>query len=156
MANSVMQLMAHLAALTPANACYLAIAVKELFIARVRHSTTQAGTLIQELRSRQSPIARAVGAPMKALDVGRLSWAIGAAAAHVPWRADCLVRAMAAERWLRRHGMQPEFCLGVVLRPETGLSAHAWLQCGGIAVTGGESGDYTRFIEPPADRMSGA
>ena len=68
----------------------------------------------------------------------RLSWAIGAAAARVPWRSDCLLQAMAADRWLRRCGMQPEFFLGVTKDAGGQLEAHAWLRCGDAMVTGAD------------------
>jgi hypothetical protein len=78
-----------------------------------------------------------------------LSWAIGAAAARVPWRSDCLLRVMAADRWLRRYGHEPEFFLGAA-KVETGqLGAHAWLRCGDVTVTGGSGKEFTELMMPP-------
>ena len=47
-----------------------------------------------------------------ALDMRRLSWAIGVASRVVPWRSDCLIQSMAADRWLRSCGVIPKFKLG--------------------------------------------
>lgn len=55
----------------------------------------------------------------------------------VPW-PTCLVRALAARRLLARHGVASELCLGVA-RPAFGrFEAHAWLECGGVTILGGE------------------
>ena len=125
---------------------YLAIAVKELGLARVRHATQPIGHILRELQT-ERPLPAEAG---DSVDLARLSWALGAAAARVPWRSDCLLRAMAADRWLRRHGHQPEFFLGVNTDATTGFGAHAWLRCSGIIITGGESTEYTQLLAPPA------
>lgn len=80
-------------------------------------------------------------------DWRKAGWAIEAAAAYAPWRSDCLIRAMAAASWLRRHGYRPHFHLGVAphdaARPR--LSAHAWLSMEGEVIVGGSAEDITRF-----------
>lgn len=84
------------------------------------------------------------------LDAGirRLEWAIGAAAAILPWRTDCLIRCLAADKILRRRGLAPEFYLGVNKPLNEGFGAHAWLRCRGIPVTGGESREFEVLIGP--------
>src|SRR5262245_44559583 len=82
------------------------------------------------------------------VNLARLSWAICAAAARVPWRSDCLPQAMAAERWLRRYGMRPHFFVGVAKDAHGRLEAHAWLRCDDVTVTGGYGQKFTTFIEP--------
>src|SRR5687768_15051293 len=42
-----------------------------------------------------------------------IAWALRSASAKVPWRADCLVRAIAARHWARRSRLPFEFHLGV-------------------------------------------
>jgi hypothetical protein len=80
------------------------------------------------------------------LDVTRVSWAIAAASARVPWRADCLLKVMAADRWLRRHGMQGEFFLGAGKNEADEFGAHAWLRYGDINVTGGDGAQFTPLM----------
>jgi hypothetical protein len=84
------------------------------------------------------------------LNVRTVGWAIGVASRYVPWRADCLVQAMAAHRWLRDYGHKTSLSLGVAIE-ENGLAAHAWLQCEDIIVTGGNSASrYTALpMSPP-------
>jgi Transglutaminase-like superfamily len=136
---------------------YLAIAVKEMLIARIRHATLPVGGILQEL---QSPV-KVDELPLRKteVDVGRLSWAIGAAAARVPWRSDCLVQVMAAHRWLERHRLRSDFFLGVAKNSAGALEAHVWLRFGNLAVTGGSSEAFFALIEPrphiedPATRL---
>lgn len=66
----------------------------------------------------------------------RISWAIAAAANRVPWRADCLVQAMAAARWLRRHDCGWRLLIGVRRSTSGGLEAHAWLSSADTVITG--------------------
>ena len=124
---------------------YLAIAVKELLIARIRHVSQPVGKILRELQDKR---IQSDGDTRSEVDLLRLSWAIGAAAARVPWRSDCLLQAMAADRWLRRRGMQPEFFVGVTKDAGGQLEAHAWLRCGDAMVTGADDRNFTNLIEP--------
>ena len=123
---------------------YLVIAVKELLFARVLHATQPTGRILRKLQDVRSPPSD----PPGAIDVTRLAWAIGVVAARVPWRSDCLVKVMAADRWLRRGQLCPEFFLGVGKNPRDGIMAHAWLRCNDVVVTGAFSDQYTLLIEP--------
>lgn len=130
---------------------YLAIAMTELFLARVRHARLPIGGILQELR--EGPAAPPA-ACAKDIDLARLSWALAAAAARAPWRADCLLQAMAADRWLRRHRRRPEFFLGVTADRDD-FGAHAWLRCDGVVVTGGNCGAFAVLIGSPAETNGG-
>ena len=122
---------------------YLATAVKELLIARVWHAVSPAGRILRKLeKGGEGPQQRTA----RDIDVERVSWALAAAAARVPWRSDCLLTAMAADRWLRRHGLTPTFYLGVARPAGDRFEAHAWLRCGDVIVTGGTAVDYTPLM----------
>ena len=125
---------------------FLGIAAKELGCARIRHLVRPTGEILLELQARQTSAAALT--PAQVADVTRLGWAIGAVSNRVPWRADCLLRVMAADRWLRRWQLQPEFYLGVTKDAGGVFGAHAWLSCGGLDVTGGEAGAFTPLIAP--------
>jgi hypothetical protein len=57
---------------------------------------------------------------------------------HTLWESQCLVRAIAAKKMLRRRGIESTLYLGTA-RDESGkMIAHAWLRCGRIYVTGAE------------------
>jgi hypothetical protein len=67
-----------------------------------------------------------VAARRPGVEVERLVWAVGAASVVVP-RCTCLVRAMAGERMLGRHGYGSAVRIGV--RKAGGeFEAHAWLE----------------------------
>src|SRR5205823_1564843 len=91
----------------------------------------------------RSPVERATS-----VDVSRVKWAISAAAPRMPWRCDCLPQALAAERWLRRCYLQPSLFVGVAKDENGGLLAHAWVQCKGVTVVGGDIRHFTVLIDP--------
>lgn len=62
---------------------------------------------------------------------------VRAAARHTPWRSLCLEQAMAGRVMLRRRGYSSRLHLGVGKSGET-LEAHAWLECDGEILLGGE------------------
>lgn len=84
-----------------------------------------------------------------------VSWAVQAAARHVPLRFVCLPQAIAAKQMLRRRGIATTLYLGVSPdreKPEA-IAAHAWLRAGDKIVTGEEEMARHRaiawFAEPP-------
>jgi hypothetical protein len=124
---------------------YLAVACLELFAARIRLAAVTTDKILGKL---QAPLS--VGLGSSSLEVRRLAWAIAIAAQYVPWRSDCLVQVLAADRWLRRHHLQPDFYLGVAKDERGGLAAHAWLRYGDIIVTGGRADPFATLIGPTA------
>jgi hypothetical protein len=78
----------------------------------------------------------------------RVAFAIPRVAAHVPWRADCFVQALAAQAWLRRFSVPSEILIGARQDPRYGLEAHAWLRSADIIVVGGDIRSYARFVTP--------
>jgi len=67
-----------------------------------------------------------------------ISWAVQAAARHVPLGFVCLPQAIAAQRMLRRRGLASTLYLGVATDREKtdAITAHAWLRAGDKIVTG--------------------
>jgi hypothetical protein len=63
----------------------------------------------------------------------RAAWAIATTTRLIP-RSTCLVRALAAQRLLARHGYPSTLHLGVAKSPE--FEAHAWLECQGAILIG--------------------
>jgi hypothetical protein len=122
----------------------LATAGKELLLARIRFAIVPAAGIVNSLKDAPQDQADASGS----CNAARVSWAVDAVAARVPWRADCLLRAMAADRWLRRCGERPQFFIGVAKDGEA-FRAHAWLRCHGVTVTGGDGAEFTEIITPP-------
>jgi hypothetical protein len=77
--------------------------------------------------------------------INRVAFAIPRAAARVPWRATCLVQALAAQSWLARMGIASELKLGARKVSGGRLDAHAWLEAGGRIVVGGDAEGYQPF-----------
>lgn len=127
---------------------YLATALAELLAARIRLAVIAPNRILRGLQdgsAKDSPNQNHCSAN---IDAARLTWAITAAARHVPWRADCLVTAMAADSWLRRHNAKPEFYVGVIRSEPEGLAAHAWLRYNGITVAGGKYDLFVPLSDP--------
>lgn len=119
----------------------LARAVVELGLARLK-------------LKRHRPQADAVSRPVATLDIGqsalveRVAYVIPRVAARLPWRADCLIQAMAAERWLASAGIATVLTLGVPKDKRPEFEAHAWLSAGGRIVTGGDVSGYVPLVKP--------
>ena len=121
----------------------MASAGVELAIARLRLNSRHAQALISapagqatKLNSRQAAL------------VERVAFVIPRVAARLPWRADCLVQAIAAERWLGRHGVATTLTLGVPRDRPADFEAHAWLSAGTWIVTGGDISGYVPLERP--------
>jgi hypothetical protein len=141
----LMQKIRRAARLTKSDWRYLRIATLELLAARILLATVAAEKILGGLRA---PLSGPPRQEKVDIDVERLSWAISVAAQTVPWRSDCLTKTIAADRWLRRHHLQPDFYLGVTKDKKGVFAAHAWLRYGDITVTGGKHDQYSKLIEP--------
>lgn len=105
----------------------------ELAIARLRLNSPHAQALIAASPAKARTLDR-----HQAVLVERVAFAIPRVAARLPWRADCLVQALAANRWLGRHGIATTLTLGVPTDMPKKFEAHAWLTAGDRIVTGGD------------------
>lgn len=72
------------------------------------------------------------------LPAEKIAWAVKAAARYVP-RATCLVQALAGRRLCAQAGYASTLHLGV--RQTGGFAAHAWLECEGRLLIGGEEAE---------------
>lgn len=55
------------------------------------------------------------------------------------WKDSCLIRALTAKKLLNRMGQKCTLYMGVCKNGNDPMKAHAWLRCGKLIVTGGES-----------------
>jgi hypothetical protein len=120
---------------------YLALASVLLGLARRKHTRDPVAQLIHEIKA---PLN--VNSPTNPMLVAEIAWALQTAAFRVPWRADCLVRAIAARFWAQRAGLPFEFHLGVSRDPAGQLEAHAWTKSG-LALLSGGIPELSRFKE---------
>ena len=114
----------------------LAVATSELAIARVRLDRSSVEDHLKE----QAPEGQLREGDAERIE--RVRIAIRRAHHRVPWRSDCLVQALAAYRWLGRYGIWATVWVGVPETKQDPFEAHAWLTCGGQAVTGGSVGGH--------------
>ena len=118
------------------------------------HSTRPAEVFRRNAQSARAGAAAARGSAPEVADSHYRDVAafISAMAIRVPWRADCLVQAMAAQRWLMRKGLPSEIVVGAAKHPDGRFEAHAWLLRGEAVLLGG---DIERF-EPLLDSAQAA
>jgi hypothetical protein len=75
--------------------------------------------------------------------VKRIAWAVNEASKYTPWESKCLVKAITAQRMLKRCKIYSTIYLGVNKDEKNSMKAHAWLRYGSAFVTGGyEKGDF--------------
>ena len=128
----------------------------ELGFARVRLGSRQAGDLLGS-----ADVAALQPAPALDQDgarlVERVAFAIPRAGPRLPWRADCLVQALAAQNWLGRHGVASQLVIGARKSSSAEFEAHAWLKVGERIVTGGDIGGYAPFgVQTPISQPTNA
>jgi len=71
----------------------------------------------------------------------RVAYAVNHVCNKTRWESKCLVRALTAQKLLRKKGISSTLYLGCGL--ENGVMvAHAWLRCGKMYVTGGNGASY--------------
>jgi len=109
----------------------VAVAVSELAIARVKLGHISVESLLKE----QAPKGPRSGGYAERVE--RVRIAIARAHHRLPWRADCLVQALAARRWLHRYGIATTLSVGISAPLQEPFVAHAWLTHEGQSVTGG-------------------
>lgn len=84
--------------------------------------------------------------PMEQYKVARrVLGAVNMATTRTPWESKCLVRALTAQRMLKKRNIYTTLYLGVGKDINNKMLAHAWLRCGEIILTGGR--ERTGFKE---------
>lgn len=78
----------------------------------------------------------------------RVAWAVGSASRFVV-DPTCLVKALSAKILLGRAGVPAELRIGVAREGGARLRAHAWVECEGRVVIGGEH-DLSAFTPLPS------
>lgn len=127
--------------------CACLRAIGELALARIRHLSLEPRDILA-LNAAGSGSPPTICDPHSRARVEQVAYVIPRIAARLPWRADCLVQALAAQRWLRRCGIASQITIGVDRTPEGEFAAHAWLTQAGRVVTGGEISRYRILLTP--------
>lgn len=80
-------------------------------------------------------------------EVASLAAILPRVAYWLPWRSDCLVQALAAQRMLAGKGIASQIVIGVDNTSEKGFEPHAWLRYGDKVVTGGEVARFAVLLD---------
>ena len=115
-------------------------AAYELAIARLNHLRLTPRK-VHALNSRAASAESARENDDETVDL--VAYLVPRVARRLPWRADCLIQAMAAQRWLRNKGVPTVISIGVNLTDCREFEAHAWLKHGDRLVTGGDIIDFS-------------
>lgn len=139
----------HAAGLGPAGWADMVRAVAELAIARIRLGTEETRELLRRAAAPHDPAPALKPDRHSDALVDRVSFAIPRAGRRVPWRADCLVQALAAQHWLGRRGVVTTLVIGVDKPKPTDFDAHAWLMAADRIVIGGQVARYHPIFKQP-------
>lgn len=134
--------------LGPARAADVLRAVLELARARLTVDSRQASRAAAE-----EPRATRLSQRQQEV-VERVAFTVPRVAVRMPFRADCLVQAMAARRWLASAGIPARLVLGVPRDKPATFEAHAWLSVGDRIVTGGDVSGYAPLVRRQATDAS--
>ncbi|MFM7377024.1 MAG: lasso peptide biosynthesis B2 protein [Erythrobacter sp.] len=77
----------------------------------------------------------------------RIAFVIPRVVHRLPWRADCLVQALAGQAMLRRRSIASTIEVGTAKHPDGRFEAHAWLVCDGEVVLGGDISRFEPLLE---------
>lgn len=92
--------------------------------------------------------ARALPAAIIDARCDKVAFVIPRIACRVPWRADCLVQALAGQHWLRAGGIASEIVVGTAKQANGTFEAHAWLRQGDRIILGGDIARFAPLLDP--------
>lgn len=72
----------------------------------------------------------------------KVSYCVNQICSKTAWESKCLVRALTAQKLLKRKKISTTLYLGCAEK-DGKMVAHAWLRCGRLYVTGGDGTGYT-------------
>lgn len=72
----------------------------------------------------------------------KVAYAVTQVCGKTRWESKCLVRALTAQKLLKKKGIHTTLYLGCGYDENGKMAAHAWLRCGKIYVTGGNGQGY--------------
>jgi hypothetical protein len=124
-------------------------AVAELGLARIHLGKITGKSVIARNNAAKSAALKRDRNEMPAFQKqieARIAYVIPRVAARLPWRSDCLVQALAGQRWLRTHNFAGEIRIGAAKSKEGAFTAHAWLSYDGHTILGGDISGYSQLL----------
>lgn len=86
------------------------------------------------------------GVPKGYVVAKKISVVVNKVADITPWESKCLVRAMTAQKMMKRRGYGTTLYLGVG-KDDEGMNAHAWLRYGVLYLTGGTGSSHAKVAQ---------
>ncbi|MBP3961799.1 lasso peptide biosynthesis B2 protein [Paenibacillus lignilyticus] len=86
-------------------------------------------------RMSETPLAND---PSNEMPIRQIAQAIRVVSRHTIWESQCMVRAIAAKKMLKRRQIESTLYLGTARDDQGNMIAHAWLRSGPFYVTGAE------------------
>jgi len=83
-----------------------------------------------------------------------MQWLINEAAWFLPGETACFARAIAAQSILRRLGIGTTLFYGAATLPESGLTAHVWLQDGAVGIIGHDTAQRYHVLARYPDKKN--
>jgi hypothetical protein len=139
--------------LTPRERRLLAQAIGLLILVRLGLGRVSFATLRRLLTGRDAEAARPL--PLDGALADEVVWAVERAGRRIPGPTTCLTRALTVQALLALHGHPSRLHIGVAQGPETGLEAHAWIECDGRIVVGGSRSEIGQFTPLAAFETAG-
>ena len=85
--------------------------------------------------------------PVMLAEARGIGQAVRTAAARTPWQSTCLAQSLAGAAMLRRRRIPAAVAMGVSRSSGAGeFTAHAWLCCGGLIITGARGHERYQVI----------
>jgi hypothetical protein len=103
--------------------------------------------------ARRRPAVTQAGA---AQGCAHIAFVIPRLALRLPWRADCLVQALAGQAMLLRRGIASTIAVGTAKHPDGRFEAHAWLVRGEEVILGGDIARFAPLIDSGSAGADGA
>ena len=100
--------------------------------------------------SKAARMPRSSGADFEEKVCGHIGFVIPRLALRLPWRADCLVQALAGQRMLLRRGIAGRISVGTTKHSDGTFEAHAWLARDGAVILGGDISRFTLLLDSHA------
>jgi hypothetical protein len=114
-----------------------------LWVVRLAMWCVPFAVLRKRLDSRRDARARRRPTPGRG-DLSRVARHVRLASRVVP-RCTCLVQALVAEQLLAETGRTSVVRLGAAGAPGNRFTAHAWVECEGAVIVGGDVSGFTEF-----------
>jgi hypothetical protein len=130
---------------------WVARGVWELLRARIALARIGPSDIVRLNALARDQAVRRRGKPPHPEATDRVAFIIAVLGRRVPWRSDCLIQAIAAQRWFAALGIPAVIRIGVDRPDGGGFGAHAWLVHEGRVLTGGEIERYSVLIGEPND-----